>query len=196
VPATGDLLVVGLGNPGSRYAGTRHNVGSEVVELLAGRHGDRLRRDRKVSARVGAVRIGDRRVHLAVPETYMNESGRAVAQLVRRHPPEEWSALVIVHDELDLEPGEIKLKLGGGLAGNNGLRSIAEQLRNQDWARVRIGIGKPPGGASRGADWVLSKVHGEVRRLLDEAVVRAADAVESIAVEGLDAAMQRFIARR
>jgi PTH1 family peptidyl-tRNA hydrolase len=196
VVATGELLVVGLGNPGTRYAGTRHNVGAEAVELLAGRHDDRLRRDRKVSARVAGVRLGSRRVHLAVPETYMNESGRAVAQLVRRHPPEEWSALVVVHDELDLEPGEVKLKLGGGLAGNNGLRSIAEHLRNQDWARVRIGIGKPPGGASRGAEWVLSKVHGEVRQMLDEAIVRAADAVESIAVEGLDAAMQRFNARR
>lgn len=194
--APGELLVVGLGNPGSRYDGTRHNVGAEAVQLLAGRHGERLRDDRKVSSGVAGVRADGVRVHLAVPHTYMNESGRAVAQLVRRHPIEDWSRLVVVHDELDLEPGELKVKLGGGLAGNNGLRSIAEHLRTQDFARVRIGIGKPRGGPERGADWVLSRPHGAERDALAVAVELAADAVEAIALAGVAGAMQRYNVRR
>ncbi len=194
--APGDLLVVGLGNPGARYAGTRHNVGAQTVELLAARRRERLRDDRKMGARVGAVRIGGVRVLLAIPTTYMNESGRAVSQLVRRHEPEDWARLVVVHDELDLEPGAIKVKLGGGLAGNNGLRSITEHLRTHDYARVRIGIGKPPGGPERGADWVLSKLHGEARETIDGAVALAADAVEAIATSGVAAAMQQFNAKQ
>lgn len=193
--APGDLLVVGLGNPGDRYAGTRHNVGADAVELLAARHGQRLRRDRKVSARVADIRLGEVRVHLAVPETFMNESGRAVSQLVRRHRPEPWSHLVVLHDELDLEPGTIKVKSGGGLAGNNGLRSIAEHLGTREFARVRIGVGKPPGGPARGADWVLSKPRGEERELLDSSIARAADAAEAITTDGLAAAQRDFNAR-
>jgi PTH1 family peptidyl-tRNA hydrolase len=194
--ATGDLLVVGLGNPGARYDRTRHNVGADAVGALAARHSGRLRDDRKVSAALCDIRLGDRRVHLAVPSTYMNDSGRCVAQLVRRHPPEDWSDLVLVHDELDLQPGELRVKLGGGLAGNNGLRSVVEHLHTQDFARVRIGIGKPPGGSERGADWVLSRPHGEEREVLGVAVELAADALEVIAQDGIDAAMQRFNARR
>ena len=192
---TGDLLVIGLGNPGSRYEGTRHNVGAEAVELLASRGGGRLKDDRKVSARVGDVRVGSVRLHLAVPTTFMNESGRSVSQLLRRHEVDSWDRLVVVHDELDLDPATIKVKLGGGLAGNNGLRSITEHLRTQDYARVRIGIGKPPGGPDRGADWVLSKVPKSARADLDVAIVEAADAVELIATDGVAAAMQRFNAR-
>ncbi|MCB0951704.1 MAG: aminoacyl-tRNA hydrolase, partial [Microthrixaceae bacterium] len=167
------MLVVGLGNPGSRYAGTRHNVGSDAVTLLAGRHGERLRSDSKVSAETASVRIGDSRVVLAVPSTFMNESGLALSQLVRRHPPDEWTDLVVVHDELDLEPGTVRLKSGGGLAGHNGLRSIDAHLGTRDFARVRIGVGKPPGGADRGADWVLSKVSGSAREVLEGSVERA-----------------------
>jgi PTH1 family peptidyl-tRNA hydrolase len=196
VTTQGALLVVGLGNPGSRYEGTRHNVGAEAVELLADRLGERLREDRKVSARVAGARVDGARLHLAVPHTYMNESGRAVAQLVRRHPLDDWSRLVVVHDELDIDPGELKVKLGGGLAGNNGLRSIAEHLGTRDFARVRIGIGKPRGGPGRGADWVLSRPHGAERDALAVAVQLAADAVEAIAVSDVSAAMQRFNARR
>ncbi|MCB1011226.1 MAG: aminoacyl-tRNA hydrolase [Microthrixaceae bacterium] len=190
------MLVVGLGNPGSRYAGTRHNVGSDAVTLLAGRHGERLRSDSKVSAETASVRIGDSRVVLAVPSTFMNESGLALSQLVRRHPPDEWTDLVVVHDELDLEPGTVRLKSGGGLAGHNGLRSIDAHLGTRDFARVRIGVGKPPGGADRGADWVLSKVSGSAREVLEGSVERAADAIEAIVDVGLDAAMVEFNARR
>lgn len=191
----GDLLVVGLGNPGERYAGTRHNVGADAVELLAARHGGRLRVDGKVNARVDTVRIGARRVVLAVPTTWMNESGLAVGPLVRRVRPETLADLVVLHDELDLEPGRLKVKLGGGLAGHNGLRSIDAHLHDRDFSRVRLGVGKPPGGPDRGADWVLSKVRGPARAELDDLVERAADAVELIASAGVDAAMQRLNAR-
>ncbi|MCP4435654.1 MAG: aminoacyl-tRNA hydrolase [Actinomycetia bacterium] len=188
-------MVVGLGNPGSRYAGTRHNVGSDTVALIAARGGERLRDDTKVSASVGDVRIGDVRVRLAVPMTWMNESGLAVSSLVRRHEPDDWNRLVIVHDELDLEPGVVRCKVGGGLAGHNGLRDIDRHLSTRDFARVRIGVGKPPGGAEHGANWVLSRVSGSEREVLVGSVERAADAVETIATDGIDAAMAQFNAR-
>lgn len=187
-----DLLVLGLGNPGDRYAGTRHNVGAEAVELLARRHGTRLKVDGRVNARVTDIRLGDVRVVLAVPTTYMNESGQAAVALVRRYGIEDMASLVVVHDELDLDPGRLKLKLGGGLAGHNGLRSLDAHLHSADFVRVRMGVGKPPGGSDRGADWVLSKVRGRVRDELDVMIAEAADAVADIATDGLDAAMQRW----
>jgi PTH1 family peptidyl-tRNA hydrolase len=196
VTPLGDLLVVGLGNPGERYAGTRHNVGADAVLTLAARTDTRLRAHTNVSAFHRPARVGSVRVDLAIPTTYMNESGRAVSQLVRRHGPLGWDRLLVVHDELDLEPGVVKLKSGGGLAGHNGLRSISTHLRTQDFARVRIGVGKPPGGAQHGASWVLSKVTGSEREVLRESVQRAADAIEAVATEGIDAAMATVNARR
>lgn len=186
-----DLLVIGLGNPGERYAGTRHNVGADAVATLARRLGSRLKVDGKVNASVGDARIGSARVVLAVPTTYMNESGQAVAALVRRYEIDDLERLVIVHDELDLEQGRLKLKFGGGLAGHNGLRSIDAHLHTRDFVRVRMGVGKPPGGADRGADWVLSKVRGASRDELDVLIAEAVDAIELIATDGVDAAMQR-----
>jgi peptidyl-tRNA hydrolase, PTH1 family len=186
-----DLLVIGLGNPGDRYAHTRHNVGADTVALLAERHGERLRPDSRCSALVAEMRIGERRVAAAFPTTWMNESGRAVRPLVRRYGIESWSQLVVVHDELDLPSGRVKVKLGGGLAGHNGLRSIDQHLHTRDFVRVRIGVGKPPGGAGRGADWVLSKVSAQARAELDEACRAAAEAVELVLTTGVEAAMQR-----
>lgn len=186
-----DLLVLGLGNPGDRYTGTRHNVGADTVAELARRHGARLKADGKVSSQVCDIRLGSGRVVLAVPTTFMNESGRAAAALVRRCGIDDLSRLVVVHDELDLEPGRMKVKLGGGLASHNGLRSIHDHLHSADFVRVRLGVGKPPGGPGRGADWVLSKVRGKAREDLDVMVSEAADAVECIAADGVDAAMQR-----
>ncbi|HLU40758.1 MAG TPA: aminoacyl-tRNA hydrolase [Microthrixaceae bacterium] len=186
-----DLLVVGLGNPGERYARTRHNVGADTAELLAARHGERFRNDNRCSARVAELRLDGRRVAVATPTTWMNESGRSVAQLVKRYPIEEWADLVVVHDELDLPPGRVKVKVGGGLAGHNGLRSLEQHLHTREFTRVRIGVGKPPGGAAKGADWVLSKVPAAARAELDVACEVAADAVESILLEGIDATMQR-----
>lgn len=186
-----DLLVVGLGNPGERYANTRHNVGADTVEVLAARHGERLRADSRASALLAELRISGKRVAAAFPTTWMNESGRAVGGLVRRYKVEDWSRLVVVHDELDLPQGRVKVKVGGGLAGHNGLRSLDQHLHTRDFVRVRIGVGKPP-RADRGADWVLSKVSGATRAELDVACETAADAVEVILAEGVDAAMQHF----
>ena len=188
-----DLLVVGLANPGSEYAGTRHNVGAEVVELLAERHGAKLRKA-KERAMVDEVLVDGRRVALAIPLTYMNLSGEAVAPLVRRHGIDDPHHLVVVHDELDLPVGRLKLKLGGGLAGNNGLKSIRQHLHTDDFARVRIGIGKPNNKA-QGADHVLKRPGKGDRNELDIVVQEAADAVELIVTDGVAAAMNRYNAR-
>ena len=186
--------MVGLGNPGSQYEGSRHNVGAEVVELLAERHGARLR-GRKEHARSDEVRVGGRRLALAVPLTYMNESGQAVAPLARRFGVEDHLRhLLVVHDELDLPVGRLKLKLGGGLAGHNGLRSIKAHLHADEFARIRIGVGKPP-SKERGADHVLKRVSKADRAELDIVVREAADAVESILAEGLEATMTSVNAR-
>ncbi len=184
-----DLLVVGLGNPGDEYRGSRHNLGAEVVELLAERHGGRLRK-RKERALVDEVTIDGRRVALAVPVTYVNDSGSAVGALVRRFgvDPEQ---LVVVHDELDLPVAELKVKSGGGLAGHNGLRSIVDHLHTEDFQRVRIGVGKPV-SKDRGADHVLNRFGKRERAEVDVTVEQAADAVETIARDGVDTAMNRF----
>jgi PTH1 family peptidyl-tRNA hydrolase len=194
-PRTGtpaDVLVVGLGNPGEEYAGSRHNVGAEVVELLARRHGGRLRKGKERS-RVDEVRIDGRRVALAVPLTYMNESGMAVRALTRRFgvTPER---VVVVHDELDLPAAVLKVKSGGGLAGHNGLRSIVEHLRSDVFQRVRIGVGKPV-SKERGANHVLHRFSKAERKEVDVTIEEAADAVETIVRDGVEAAMTRFNAR-
>jgi PTH1 family peptidyl-tRNA hydrolase len=186
------VLAVGLGNPGSQYAGTRHNVGAEVIEMLAARHGERLRRSRREQALVAEARVGPRRLALAFPQTFMNDSGRAVAPLVRRFGITDLARLVVVHDELDLPTGALRVKLGGGLAGHNGLRSIKAHLHDDAFTRVRIGIGKPPGGAERGLDHVLTAPSRGDRRALAVTVELAADAVEMILTDGVAAAQNQF----
>lgn len=187
-----EWLVVGLGNPGREYERTRHNVGEECVRLLADRHGAPLKSGRD-QALVGEARFGSGpdapRVVLAFPITFMNDSGRAVSALVRRYKIESPEQVIVVHDELDLDPGVVRLKAGGGLAGHNGLRSITQHLHTQDFLRVRIGVGKPP-NKERGASHVLTRVPARQRELLDVAVAEAADAVEMIVGEGIDTAMR------
>jgi peptidyl-tRNA hydrolase, PTH1 family len=189
-----DLLVVGLGNPGSEYQASRHNVGAEVIELLAQRHGGTLKRTRE-RALVAEVRIEDDRVALAFPQTYMNLSGEAVALLVKRHGITDPERIVIVHDELDLPLGRIQIKRGGGLAGHNGLRSIKAHLHTDEFVRVRIGVGKPV-TKEQGADHVLRRPPKRDRLELEVSVNEAADAVELIRSEGVDAAMNRVNTRR
>lgn len=186
-------MIVGLGNPGKKYARTRHNVGTDAIELLASRLGTNLKvgRDR---ARVSECRIGDVSVVLAVPTTYMNESGEAVGALARRYKVTDPSRVIVVHDELDLEPGTVKIKSGGGLAGHNGLKSISSHLRTDDYVRVRIGVGKPP-TKERGADHVLSAIPSAERKVLDVSIEVAADAIERIVIGGLPTAMQEFNGR-
>jgi PTH1 family peptidyl-tRNA hydrolase len=183
-----DLLVVGLGNPGDEFARTRHNVGAEVVEILARRHGATLKKG-KERARVDQVRIGPSLVALAIPLTYMNESGMAVAPLARRYGVEP-EQIVVVQDELDLPVGALKVKNGGGLAGHNGLRSITSHLHSDAFLRVRIGVGKPV-SKEHGADHVLKKFSKRERTEIDVVLEEAADAVETIIADGIDAAMNR-----
>jgi len=184
---------VGLGNPGTDFEGTRHNVGAEVVAVLAERHGGKLRAEKGLRSVVTTMDVGGRRVLLAIPRTYMNDSGMAVLPLVRRAGVADdlSNRLVVVHDELDLPPGRIRIKVGGGTAGNNGLKSIVAHLHSNEFLRVRIGIGKPPGRQS-GTDHVLRRPGRADRSLLDVAVEQAADAVETILTEGAEAAMNRF----
>ncbi len=175
-------LVIGLGNPGAEYAGTRHNVGAEVVELLAARHGGRLKAG-KERAWSAEVRIGGELIALAIPQTFMNLSGESVRPLVKRHGLDNVSRLVVIHDELDLPTARVRLKLGGGTAGHNGLKSIKAHLDTADFARVRIGIGRPP-GTQQVADYVLKRPGKAERVEFDIAVQVAADAVERIIAVG------------
>lgn len=181
---------MGLGNPGVDYVGTRHNIGAEVVSELAGRRGVRLRRGRE-RADVAELEVEGRRLVLAVPQTYVNLSGQAVRQLVRRHGVSDPTKLVVVHDELDLDVGRVKVKRGGGLAGHKGLSSIKGHLGTDEFLRVRIGVGKPPGRRS-GTDHVLRRPSRAERTELDVAVAEAADAVELVLADGVDAAMTHF----
>ncbi len=189
-----DLLVVGLGNPGERYAGTRHNAGAAAVLELADRHGGHLRRRPRVPALADEVRIEGRRVALAFPQTYMNVSGEAVGKLVRRFGVEDLQRLVVIHDELDLPTGRVQVRVGGGLAGHKGLRSIRDHLRATSFVRIRIGIGRPP-SAEAGAGYVLSRPASADRDALAAAAGRAADAAEVIAVGGVEQAMNTFNVR-
>ena len=194
-PRTGDMqrtLIVGLGNPGKKYARTRHNVGTDAIEVLVARANATLKvgRDR---AQTAETRIKDEPVVLAVPTTYMNESGEAVGPLARRFKNTATN-IIIIHDELDLAPGVVKIKVGGGLAGHNGLKSISQHLRTDDYIRIRIGVGKPQ-SKEQGADHVLSSIPAAERKILDVAVEVAADAVERILEVGIAAAMQEFNAR-
>jgi len=186
--STLDLLVVGLGNPGREHERDRHNVGWMVVDELAHRHGGSFRS--KFSGRLAEVRVGDAKIALLEPETYMNDSGRslAAARQFFKVPVEQ---VVVVHDDVDLEVGRLQARAGGGLAGHNGLRSIAGALGSQDFLRLRIGVGRPGRGDRRPvADYVLSPFAPE-----DDAgaiVTRAADAIETLLAEGLEPAQRAF----
>jgi PTH1 family peptidyl-tRNA hydrolase len=186
--STLDLLVAGLGNPGREYERTRHNAGWLVLDELARRHSGSWRS--KFSGSLAEIRLGDLRLALLKPETYMNDSGRSVGAAVRFFKVEPEQVLV-VHDDVDLEAGRLQARAGGGLAGHNGLRSLAQHLGSQDFLRLRIGIGRPGRGDPRPlADWVLSPFSPEEDA--EALVARAADAVETIARDGLEAAQQRF----
>ena len=165
-----------------------HKAGADTVELVVQRHEGALRAEKGVQAQVTALTVGGKRVALAVPTTFMNESGLAVRGLAKRFGIASAEDIVIVHDELDLPPGTVRLKAGGGLAGHNGLRSISSHLHSSDFLRVRIGVGKPP-SAAQGASHVLGRPAKAIRELLAGAIETAADAVERIASDGIDAAM-------
>jgi peptidyl-tRNA hydrolase, PTH1 family len=182
-----DMLVVGLGNPGTEYAGTRHNVGEEVVAMLSHRYNARLKLG-KERAFCDEVRIGDKRVALAFPQTFMNLSGESVRLLVKRYGIETPASLLVVHDELDIPTGRVKLKFGGGTAGHNGLKSIQAHLSSNEFARLRIGIGRPPGQQDV-ADYVLKRPGKAERTELDIAIQQGVDAVELVLAVGFEKAM-------
>jgi PTH1 family peptidyl-tRNA hydrolase len=186
--STLDLLVAGLGNPGREHAADRHNVGWMIVDELARRHAGTFRA--KFSGRLSELRIGDARVALLEPETYMNESGSSIQAAARffKLAPEQ---LLVVHDDVDLPTGRLQARLGGGLAGHNGLRSIAQRLGSQEFLRLRIGVGRPERGDRRPvADYVLSPFAPEDDA--DAIVERSAAAVECLLAEGLEETQRRF----
>jgi PTH1 family peptidyl-tRNA hydrolase len=186
--STLDLLVAGLGNPGREYERTRHNVGWLVLDELARRHGGSWRS--KFSGSLAEERLGGARIALLKPETYMNESGRSVAAAARFFKAEP-ERLLVVHDDVDLEPGRLQARRGGGLAGHNGLRSLAQHLGSQEFLRLRIGVGRPGRGDPRSvSDWVLSGFAPEDD--VEALVSRSADAVESLVTDGLEATQARF----
>ena len=183
-----DLLVVGLGNPGREYERNRHNVGWLVVDELARRHGASWRE--KFSGRLAELRIAGHRVALLKPETYMNDSGSAVGA-ARRFFKLEPDAVLVVHDEVDLDHGRLQVRMGGGLAGHNGLRSVAAHLKTPEFMRLRVGVGRPGRGDRRPvADYVLSDF--EPSDNAEALISRAADAVESLDAEGLEPTQARF----
>jgi peptidyl-tRNA hydrolase, PTH1 family len=186
--STLDLLVVGLGNPGREHAADRHNVGWMVVDELARRTNGSFRS--KFSGRLAEVRLDNLRLALLKPETYMNLSGSSLGAAARffKTPVE---SVAVVHDDVDLEPGRLQARLGGGLAGHNGLRSISAALGSQDFLRLRIGVGRPGRGDRRDvADYVLSAFEPDEDAA--SLVARAADAVETLARDGLDAPQRQF----
>ncbi len=186
--STLDLLIAGLGNPGREHAADRHNAGWMVVDELARRHSGSFKS--KFSGRLAETRVGDSRVALLEPETYMNESGRSIAAAVRFFKVEPEDVLV-VHDDVDLPVGRLQVRLGGGLAGHNGLRSISQALGTPEFLRVRIGVGRPERGDPRPvADYVLSPFSPEDD--VESLITRAADAVESVLADGLGETQQRF----
>jgi PTH1 family peptidyl-tRNA hydrolase len=184
-----EFLVVGLGNPGKEYEHTRHNVGFDVIDILCSRNHVSLSKETS-SAQGVSTTIGGHKVMLAKPTTYMNDSGVGVGEIVRRYKLEPQS-IIVIHDELDLDLGVVRLKKGGGLAGHNGLRSIHQHIKSQDFLRVRIGIDKP-GHKSQGASHVLKPMSKKEREIVDVSLEVAADAVEMMISDSLDAAMRTY----
>jgi PTH1 family peptidyl-tRNA hydrolase len=180
-------LIVGLGNPGKKYSETRHNLGFKVINQLARRHPVE-REESRYDALIGHCRIGSQKVLLMKPLTYMNLSGKAVQPMIRFYKI-ALEDLLVIYDDMDLPVADLRIRATGGSGGHKGVASIAQMLGSQDFARIRIGIGRPPHGA---IDWVLSAPLGEDRAELDSAVERAADAAQSWVVEGLVKTMNQF----
>ena len=186
--STLDLLVAGLGNPGREYERTRHNAGWMVMDELARRHGGSFRS--KFSGQLSETRLDDLKLALLKPETYMNVSGRSIGA-ARKFFKVDPADVLVVHDDVDLEPGRLQARFGGGLAGHNGLRSIAQTLGTNDFLRLRIGIGRPGRGDRRSvADYVLGGFEPEID--VDALIGRSADAVETMARDGLEEAQRRY----
>jgi peptidyl-tRNA hydrolase, PTH1 family len=188
--AASDLVILGLGNPGPEFEGSRHNVGAAAVRELAARHNVSLSSERRQRCLSATFVVEDRRVTVAVPTTYMNDAGSCLPGLLKRTSLAAISSLVVAHDELDLPEGRLQFKLGGGLAGHNGLRSLAAVAKTSEFARLRIGIGKPR-SKDQGTTWGLKAPTGESRRALEAVVTASADALETLCAVGFDEAQRR-----
>jgi peptidyl-tRNA hydrolase, PTH1 family len=186
-------LVAGLGNPPAEYAGTRHNVGAECLELLAERAGTSLTRNRRAGCRTAEVRLAGRAAVLAIPEGYMNTSGAPIQRALGWYRVAH-AQLVIVHDDLDLPLGSLRVKRGGGHAGHNGLKDVDRALGTPDYLRVRIGVGRPPGGRDA-ADHVLRRFGAEEQATIATVLLDAADAVTSLVTDGLETTQNRYHVR-
>ena len=182
----GPQLVVGLGNPGPQYEKTRHNVGFMVADLLAGRLGGTFKLHKRSGAEIVTGRLGNRPVVVAKPRTYMNESGRHIGPLAKFYSVSP-ADVIVIHDELDIDFGRIRLKLGGGEGGHNGLRSVVNALGTKDFQRVRIGIGRPPGRKDPAA-FVLENFTAAERAEVPAICEQAADATELLIESGLESA--------
>lgn len=180
-------LIVGLGNPGAKYAASRHNMGFQAIDGLASRHGTD-REQKRFDAWLASLRWSGDRVLLAKPLTYMNLSGRAVQGILHWHkiPIHD---LIVVYDDMDLAPGQLRLRAQGGAGGHKGMLSIIESLGSQDFARLRIGIGRPPGDT---VDWVLGSLASEEKKLVESAMDKAVDALECWLEHGIEAAMNEY----
>ncbi len=184
------FLVVGLGNPGETYLFTRHNVGKASVEIFAQTFNVTLKSDRMSKSSIGRFKIDGKSIIAALPLTFMNDSGLAVKKLVKQSGIESLGNLIVVHDEMDLAPGRIKIKRGGGTAGHNGLESICDHLGSNDFVRIRIGIGKPP-SADQGANYVLRRLKGSDKTLLIESQLEAVKVIESIIRSGFESTLDQ-----
>lgn len=187
------IAVIGLGNPGREYEGTRHNMGFEVLDTLIDRN-HIAQGGNKFHALYGTGIIGGQKAVLVKPLTFMNLSGTSVREACDFYKIDPVTGLIVISDDIDLSPGQIRIRKSGSAGGHNGLKDIIQKLGTQDFTRVRVGTGSKPQGWDL-ADWVLGHFPKEDRKLIDEAIVRAADAVECIASDGPDAAMNRYNSR-
>ncbi len=184
-------IIAGLGNPGSQYRFTRHNIGFRVIEELQKRYFAKMALHKTSNSILGKIKIIDRDVILLMPQTYMNNSGMSIAVIKKKFSVRA-SNIVIIHDEIDLPLGKIKVKFGGGIAGHNGLKSIVENIATKDFSRVRIGIGKPDKNNMSVSSFVLSEFAKEEKLLIEQTVSKAADAAVSIIEIGLEKTMNLF----
>ena len=183
-------IIVGLGNPGSRYAHTRHNVGFDTIDILADRYGISVD-NKKFKALWGKGVIEGQRVVLAKPQTYMNLSGESVRQLIDFYKIDETEELIVIYDDISLEPGQLRIRGKGSAGGHNGIKSIIAHLGGQDFKRIKVGVGEKPLGFDL-ADYVLSRFSKAERESVEEALQRAAQAAAAIMTDGMDAAMNRY----
>ncbi len=183
-------IIVGLGNPGTKYEGTRHNMGFDVIDALVERN-KVPSSGTKFHALYGSGRIGNERIVLAKPLTYMNLSGTAVREITDFYKIDVKTELIVISDDIDLDPGRIRIRKKGSAGGQNGMKDIIAKLGTDEFVRVRVGTGAKPAGWDL-ADWVLSRFSAGERKTVDEAILRAAAAVETIVTDGADAAMNRF----